>query len=122
MIRRASRLWIPGSRDARPGMTNSLPPGLEQILEGALARRALLDREDRAAAVVVDDRNVEPVALLQELDVALHIGLDRREPDEEEVGRHLGGGAAERRAARLLGLLHQHAGHVLDAAEREVRR
>src|SRR6185369_11507996 len=83
----------------RRGEENSLPPSLEQFLEGALAGRALLDREDRAAAVVVDDWNVEPATLLQQLNVALHVRLDRREADEEEVGRHLRGGAAERRAA-----------------------
>ena len=83
---------------------------------------ALLDRQDGAAAVVVDDRNVEPGALLQELKIALHVGFDRREADQEEARRHLHGEPGERRAARLLGLLHQDAGHVGDAAEREVGR
>src|SRR3954447_2565162 len=109
-------------RLAAPRNNDLLPPGLEQFLEGALAGRALLDREDRAAAVVVDNRNVEPAAFLQELDVALHVGLDRGEPDQEEVGGHLRGGAAERRATRLLGLFHQHARHILNAAEREICR
>src|SRR6185503_19260738 len=96
----------PGARLRSAGMTAELlPPGLEHVLEDALARRALLDRKNCAAAVVVDDRNVEPATLFQKLHVALHVGLDRREPDQEEIGGHLGGGAAERRAARLLGLL-----------------
>src|SRR6476469_5595381 len=90
------------------GMTaESLPPGLERLVKGAFARRALFEREDRAAAVVVDDRNVEPAALLEKLQIALHIAFDRRQPDEEEARRHLHGESGERRAARLLGLLHQ---------------
>src|SRR6185295_10633367 len=94
---------IDGSRLSRrsAGMTAELlPPGLERLLEGAFAGGALLDREDRAAPVVVDDRDVEPVALLEKLDVALHVGLDRREPDQEIARGDLGGGAAERRSAR----------------------
>src|SRR3954468_7341752 len=102
------------------GMTAELlPPGLERFVEGALARRALFEREDRPAAVVVDDRYVEPAALLQELEIALHVAFDCRQSDEEEARRHLHGKAGKRRAARLLGLLHEDAGHVLDAAERE---
>ena len=44
-----------------------LPPGAEGFLEGARAGRALLHREDGALAVGVDDRDVEPVALLEQL-------------------------------------------------------
>ena len=61
-------------------------------------------------------------AFLQQLNVALHVGLDRRQPDQEEAGRHLHREAGQRHAAGLLGLLHQHAGHVLHAAGRRVRR
>src|SRR5205085_11431727 len=107
-----------------PGMTAEilLPPGLERLVEGALARRALFQRENGAAAVVVDDRNVEPAALLQELQVALHVAFDRRQPDEEEARRHLDGDPRERRTTRLLRLLHQDPGHVRDAAERKIGR
>ena len=41
-----------------------LLPSLERIGEDALAGRALFHREDGAAVVVVDQRNVEPGALL----------------------------------------------------------
>src|SRR5205807_3806518 len=57
----------------------SLPPGLEGLVERLLAGIAFFQRQDRAAAVVVDDRNIEPGALLQELQIALHVGLDRRQ-------------------------------------------
>src|SRR5947209_928586 len=94
-----------------------LPPGLERLVEGALARRTFLEREDRAAPVVVDDRNVEPAALLQELQIALHVAFDRGQSDEKEARGYLDGEARERRAARLFGLLHQDARHVGDTAE-----
>src|SRR6185436_13716597 len=99
-----------------------LPPRLERLVEGTLAGIALLKREDRTAAVVVDDRDIEPRPLFQELEIALHVGFDRREADEEKARRDLHGEAGERRAARLLGLLHQDAGNVRDAAECEIRR
>lgn len=54
-----------------------LHPSRKGLLESALARIALLDRQDSAASVVVDDRHVEPAALLQKLYVALHVGFDR---------------------------------------------
>src|SRR4051812_33597425 len=47
-----------------------LPPCLEGLLEGAFAGGALFQREDRAAAVVVNDRHIEPGALLEELQIA----------------------------------------------------
>src|SRR3954465_9961101 len=91
-----------------------LPPGLEDFLEGALARIALLDRQNRAAAIVVDDRNIEPSPLLEQLQIALHVGIDRRQSHQEESGRDLDGKAGKRRTARCLGLLHQDAWNVRD--------
>src|SRR5947209_11825721 len=104
----------PGSRFASAGMTaESLSPSLQYVLEGALARCALLDLQDGPAAAVVDDRNVEPGALFQKLNIALHVAFDRRQADQEKTRRHFHGEAGERRAAGLLGLLHQDARHVL---------
>src|SRR5690242_1884453 len=59
-------------------------PGGESLGEGAVAGRAFFHRQDGAAAVGVDDRDVEPRALFEELQVALDVGVDRGKPDEEE--------------------------------------
>ena len=50
------------------------------------------------------------------------VGLDIRQPDQEEAVGDLDGKARERRAARLLVGLHQDARHVADAAAGEIRR
>src|SRR5258708_38517814 len=99
-----------------------LPPGLEDLLEGALARIALLDRQNGAAAIVVDDRNIEPGPLLEQLQIALHVGIDRRQSHQEKSRRDLDGKAGKRRTARRLGLLHQNTRDIRDTAEREISR
>src|ERR1700733_4338022 len=70
-------------------------PGGECVVEGALARRAFFDRDDGAALVDIDQRHVEPRALLQELDVAGAVGVDIRQPDQEEAVGDLDGEAGE---------------------------
>src|SRR5271165_4697479 len=62
----------------------SLPPGFERLGEGAFAGRPLLDGEDGAAAVLIDQRDVEPRPVLEQLNVALTIALDRGQADQEE--------------------------------------
>src|SRR5262252_1506692 len=106
----------------RPWSKALLAPGGERVVEGALARRALLDRDDGAALVGVDQRHVEPGALLQKLDVARAVGVDIGEADQEEAVRDLDRKARKRRAARLLVRLHQDARHVGDAAARKILR
>jgi hypothetical protein len=71
----------------------SLAPRRERLVERALARHALFDRDDGAALVGVDQRRVEPRLLLQELQVARAIGLDVGEADEEEAVGDLHGEA-----------------------------
>jgi hypothetical protein len=66
--------------------------------------------------------HVEPGALLQELDVAGAVGVDIRQPDQEEAVGDLDREACQRRAARLLVGFHQNAGHVGDAAIGEILR
>src|SRR6516165_12260265 len=77
-------------------------PGRERIGKGALARRAFLQRKDRAPPIGVDDRDIEPRTLLEQLDVALLVGLDGGKPNQKEAVGHLDRQAGERRAARLL--------------------
>src|SRR4029077_6430835 len=102
-----------------PSLDGSLLfPGGEGLAEGAVAGRALLHRQDGAAAVGVDDRDIEPRSVLEQLHVALNVGVDRGKPYQEEAVGHLDGKSGERGAARLLGLLHQDAGYVGDAAAR----
>jgi putative methionine-R-sulfoxide reductase with GAF domain len=57
----------------------------EELGEGAVASRAFLHCQDGAAAVGVYYRDVEPRALLEHLNVALHIGTDRGKPHQEKV-------------------------------------
>src|SRR5262249_50722799 len=80
-----------------------LLPGLEGVGEDALTGRAFLQGEDGAAVVVVNNRDVEPAALLEHLQIAILVGIDVGEADEIEAGRHLDREAGERHAARLLG-------------------
>src|SRR5579872_1319371 len=46
-----------------------LAPGRKRVVEGALTGCTLLDRDDGATLVDIDQRHVEPRALLQELQV-----------------------------------------------------
>src|SRR5262249_1579576 len=76
--------------DGRRGL---LVTGREGFVEHALAGRALLDRENGAQVVLVEDRDVEPRPFLQRPDIALILGLGRVEADQEEVFLHLHGDA-----------------------------
>src|SRR5215472_8281224 len=58
-------------------------PSGKRFRERGLSGRTLFDREDRAPTVVVDDRDVEPGALLQELHVALKVGFDGRQSNQK---------------------------------------
>ena len=69
-------------------------PGREGVLEGAITRDALLDRQDGAAAVVVDDRDVEPGPLLEQRDVALLVRI-RGGQAEQTRGVPLAGSAVK---------------------------
>ena len=80
-------------------MTNPLlAPGPERFLERAGAGRAFLDGEDGALAGGVDDRDVEPVALLEQLDIALHV--DCRPPTGRSGNSRWSLSPRGRRAAR----------------------
>jgi hypothetical protein len=63
----------------------SLPPSRKRVVEGALTRGALFNRDDGTALVGVDERHVEPGTLLRELDVASAVGVDIGEADQEEA-------------------------------------
>src|SRR3954447_18700553 len=80
----------------------SLAPGRERFVEGALAGGALFDRDDGAALVGVDKRHIEPGALLQELQIALPLGIDVGKADQEEAVGDLDRERRQWRAARLL--------------------
>jgi AAA ATPase domain len=97
-------------------------PCRESFGEGAVAARALLHRQDGAAAVGVDDRDVKPRTVLEQLHVALHVGVDGGKLYEEESIGHLDGESGKRGSKRLLGLFHQDAGDVGDAAAGEISR
>jgi hypothetical protein len=93
-----------------------------QHRKGALTKRSPLNGEDRARAVVVNDRNVNPRSLFHELDVAPPVSLDKRKADREDIVRDLHGNAVEGNPSRRLARFHQYPGHVGNLAMREVRR
>jgi len=66
-------------------------PRREGVVEGALAGGALLDGDDGAALVDIDQRHIEPRAFLQELQVARAIGIDVRQAHQEEAVGDLDG-------------------------------
>src|SRR5580700_5465853 len=99
-----------------------LGPRRESVGKGAVAGRALFHRHDGAAAIGIDDGNVEPLLILEQLHVALPVGFDRGQPDQEESVGDFDRQPRKRRAARLLGLLHQHAWHIGDAAAGKIGR
>src|SRR6202021_1151603 len=66
-----------------------LLPGRERVRKGAIARRTFFQGKDRASAVGVDDRDIEPRTISEKLHVALLVGLDRGEPDQKEAVGHL---------------------------------
>src|SRR4030081_3379268 len=78
-----------------------LPPRRERVVERALAGGALFDRDDGAALVDIDQRDVEPRALLQKLQVARAVGIDIRQPDQEEAVGNLDRESRQRRSGRL---------------------
>ena len=75
-----------------------LAPGRERVVEGALTGGAFFDGDDGAALVDVHQRHVEPRALFQKLQVALAVGIDIRQTDQEEAVGDLDGEPRQRRA------------------------
>src|SRR5580692_4837775 len=99
-----------------------LPPGGEDVAEGANARLPLLYRQNGAFAAAVVNGNIEPAFILEQLQIALPLGVDGSETYHEKSGGHFGGKPRERLAARLLGFLCQDSGDVGDAAATKVWR
>src|SRR5262249_18396549 len=99
-----------------------LPPGAKCFLEGASAGSSLLHCEDRALSTGVDQRDVEPVPLLQQLYIALNVDIDSRETDQEISVGDLDRETGERDATGLFVLLHQNAGYVVDTTLRKIGR
>src|SRR5262245_693294 len=73
----------------------SLFPCREGFVEDTLAGGAFFQGDYGAAVVVVDDRNVEPTALLEQLQVALPVALHTRQADEKEAAGDLDREAGE---------------------------
>src|SRR5204863_362580 len=83
------------------------PPARQRVGEAALSRRALLDRQNGALAVVEHERDVEPAGVPQQADIALQVVLGGGKPDQEHAAAHPHGGSCERGATAALGVLHQ---------------
>ena len=99
-----------------------LPPRAKCFLEDARTRRAFFYRKNRALAAGVHDRDVEPVPLLQQLKIALLVGLDSRQADQEITVGDFHRQAGEWNTASLFALFHQHTRNVADSAFRKIRR
>ena len=54
----------------------SFPPRRERVVEGAFAGGALFDGDDGAALIDINQRHVEPGALLQKVQIARSVGVD----------------------------------------------
>ena len=82
-----------------PNVAIRLPagPGSKGLGEGVVAGRALLHRQDGTAVVGVDDRDVEPRTVLEQLHVALHRATTRAAPSRDP--RSVVSGSANRRGA-----------------------
>src|SRR6266536_5708543 len=78
----AGALYRPEPPRKREALSGPAPSG-ERFLERSSAGRTFLDRQQRAP-VAVGGLNPEPRPLLQQLQVTLHVGVDRREADEKE--------------------------------------
>src|SRR5580693_6881711 len=130
VVARVANEPLPGARPLCPAdysnkcayLFSSLRPSREGVGKGAVARRALFHRHDGAAAIGIDDGNVEPLLILEQLHIALPVGVDRGQADQEESVGDFDRQSRKRRAARLLGLLHQDARHIGDAAAGKIGR
>src|SRR5690348_6965680 len=99
-----------------------LAPSGERVGECAVPRRAFFKRKNGPAAIIVNERNIEPGPLFEQLQVSLHVGIDGGEPNQEEAVGHFYGKSRKRHAARLLRFLHQYAWDIGDTAAGKIRR
>src|SRR6266536_6647642 len=97
------------ARGAQTSAVASFTPGDKGFLECSFSRLALLDGQNGAPTVVIDDRDVEPGALFQQFHVALYIVFGRGGTEEEESGDHLRSKPRQRLSRGLLGRFHQNA-------------
>ena len=68
-----------------------LLPGGEDFGKGAVPWRTLLQCQKSAAAIGVDDWNVQPLLFLEQSDIALHVGIDSRKFDRKNTFHCLDG-------------------------------
>ena len=57
---------------------NLFAPSGESIGESTVPRRTFFECKNGAPAIVVNDRNIKPRPVFEQLHVTLHIGVDRR--------------------------------------------
>src|ERR1043166_5927471 len=123
LVAAANSLGAPVAlRGRQQGFGALLLPHLERLAERAFAGRTLFECEDGAAVVVVDHRDVEPGALLEQLQIPVAIGRAGVEPDEEVAIGDLGHESRQRRAGGLFARFHEDARHRRDTARWKVRR
>ena len=70
-------IWYSGLRLLLTIYSRLTVPGRKRLRKGVLASCPFFDGDDGPLAVPIGHWNVEPGALHQELEVALHIGIDR---------------------------------------------
>jgi hypothetical protein len=103
MCQRFGEVLKNGQRQRARGSTPApySPHAADASLNARSPGGALFDGDDSAALVDVDQPYVEPAALLQELQVAGALGLDVREPEQEEAVADFDGERQQRRCACL---------------------
>ena len=67
------------------GRLTSLLPDGKRVRKNAFTHHPFFHCDNAAALVAIDYRNIEPRALLQELQIAAAVRLDIRQADQEEV-------------------------------------
>jgi len=68
-----SGLWLAYGRSP-----NSFAPSGESIGESTVPRRTFFEGKNGTPAIVVNDRNIKPRPVFEQLHVTLHIGVDSR--------------------------------------------
>src|SRR5665213_3926709 len=97
-------------------------PSGERLFEDPVARSALLERHDSALAAFIDQRQIEPLAILEETKVVRDIRIDALQCHPEEAFGDLRRSADKRLSTRILGRLHHNTRHVANALARKSGR
>ena len=121
-LRTVKFLKSDGRRPSLSGHPGSGLPGCKRFGEGPVSWRTFFYGHNGSRAIDVDDRDVEPLTFLEQLNIALHVGVGGREFDREDALHRLDGELGQRSTRHLLGWFHHNSGHAADTATRKTCR